>query len=92
MFIPRPLLKRERQPSGTEKGVPWRQMPFLQNLIVPSKELPRTLKCIRTMFEARDVISYSASLSIWYIEKFPENLSLLRLPTVGENPGIGKNV
>jgi hypothetical protein len=42
--------------------------------------------------EARDVISYSASLSIWYIEKLPENLSLLRLPTVGENPGIGKNV
>jgi len=67
-------------------------MPFLQNLIVPSKELPRTLKCIRTMFEARDVISYSAFLSIWYIEKFLETLSLLRLPTVGENPDIGKNV
>ena len=65
---------------------------FLAELDRASKELPRTPKCILTMFEARDVISYSASLSIWYIEKFPENLSLLRLPTVGENPDIGKNV
>jgi len=44
-------------------------MPFLQNLIVPSKELPRTLKRIHTMFEARGVTSCSAFFSIWYIVK-----------------------
>lgn len=92
MSIPRLLLKREQQLSGTEKGVPKRQMLFLQNLIVPSKELPRTPKCIHIMFGVRDEISYSDSLSILYIAKLPETLRLLPLPMVGENPDIGKSV
>jgi len=56
------------------------------------KELPRTLKCIHTMFAALDAISCSTSLSILYIAKLPENLRLWSLPLVGENLDIGKNV
>lgn len=65
---------------------------FLADSIMPSVELPRAMKCIRTMFGARDGISCSGPLSIWYIAKAPENLSLLLLPMVGEGQDIGKNV
>jgi len=91
MSILRLLLKRKRLSSSTGKRVLQRQMPFLQNLIVPPKELPRTPECIHAMFEARGAISCSVSPSIWHIAKLPVNLRLLLSPTVGEGLDIGKN-
>ena len=64
---------------------------FLVELDRAVERIAESPKMYPHYVQGRGGISYSASPSIWYIAKLPENLRLLLLPIVGESPDIGKN-